>query len=195
MNYALSNRIAYIPTTQYIKEYRNVEKFIGFCKTCHTFGKSWACPPFDYDSKDILDKYKHSYIIGTQVVFSEEFILSSKDKEINKLSQSIMKDVRKELDCKLLNIERSYETSRVLFAGNCHWCPNQVCTRVNNEACRFPHLIRPSLEAYGFDISKTTAELLHLELKWGKDGFLPNYFILVSGILSNEIIPNLEDLL
>lgn len=195
MNYTLINKLAYIPTNEYMDKYRDVERFIGFCKTCHTFGKSWACPPFDYDSKDILDKYKHCYVIGTQVIFSEDFIASSKDKEINALSQSIMRDVRAKFDHRLLNIEKKYSSSKVLFAGNCHWCPNQVCTRTLNEPCRYPTLIRPSLEAYGFDISKTTSELLQLELKWGKNGFLPPYFILVSGILSNEEITDLDILL
>lgn len=195
MNYTLSNKLAYIPTAEYVEKYRDVERFIGFCKTCHTFGKSWACPPFNYDSKDILDKYEHSYVIGTQVIFSDEFIERSKNKEINALSQSIMRDVRASFDHKLLDIEKKYPTSKVLFAGNCHWCPNHVCTRTLDQPCRYPELIRPSLEAYGFDISKTTSDLLKLELKWGKNGMLPPYFILVSGILSNELIPDLDHLL
>ena len=46
--------------------------------------------------------------------------------------------------------------------------------------------VRPSLEAFGFDIAKTLSELFNIELLWGKDGKLPEYLVLVSGFFHNE---------
>lgn len=45
--------------------------------------------------------------------------------------------------------------------------------------------VRPSLEACGFDIGKTTAELFGIDLKWGTDGKLPEYLTLVCGFFHN----------
>ena len=45
--------------------------------------------------------------------------------------------------------------------------------------------VRPSLEAIGFDISKTAKDLLGLEIKWSQDGFIPEYLTLVCGIFYN----------
>ncbi len=42
--------------------------------------------------------------------------------------------------------------------------------------------VRPSLEAFGFDISKTAKELLGLEIKWSSGDFIPEYLTLVGGI-------------
>ena len=41
--------------------------------------------------------------------------------------------------------------------------------------------VRPSLESLGFDLSKTLAELFGIELRWSKDGLLPEYLVLVCG--------------
>ena len=60
------------------------------------------------------------------------------------------------------------------------------CTRNCGTPCRHPEKVRPSLEAFGFDIAKTLAELFNIELLWGKDGKLPEYLVLVSGFFHNE---------
>ena len=61
-----------------------------------------------------------------------------------------------------------------------------VSTRPLGLPCRHPELVRPSLEAYGFDISRTTNELFGIELLWGKDGMLPKYLTLVCGFFHNS---------
>ena len=47
-------------------------------------------------------------------------------------------------------------------------------------------MIRPSLEACGFDIGKTVSELLHIELKWSDNGKMPEYLTLVGGVFKND---------
>ena len=46
--------------------------------------------------------------------------------------------------------------------------------------------MRYSIEALGGDVSKTAADLLDLELKWGKNGELPEYFVLVGGMIYSD---------
>ena len=45
-----------------------------------------------------------------------------------------------------------------------------------------PAKVRPSLEAFGFDMSKTAKELLGLEIKWSDGVHIPEYLTLVCGI-------------
>ena len=63
---------------------------------------------------------------------------------------------------------------------------DSYCTRVNEEPCRHPEKMRYSIEALGGDVSKTAADLLDLELKWGKNGELPEYFVLVGGMIYSD---------
>lgn len=66
--------------------------------------------------------------------------------------------------------------------GRCVYCSGRECTRLAGERCRYPDKVRPSLEAFGFDIGKTLRELFGIEIKWCRDGYLPEYLMLVSGL-------------
>lgn len=97
-------------------------------------------------------------------------------------------EVRLTLDKELLQLEKEYPNSRAFFAGTCHICPAEKCTRVTGDTCIAPDRVRPALEAFGFDITKTAAQLLHIEMKWSREGILPEYFTMVSGFFTNHII-------
>ena len=58
----------------------------------------------------------------------------------------------------------------------------EPCARIDGKPCRHPDKVRPSLEAFGFDISKTAKDLLGLEIKWSKGDLIPEYLTLVGGI-------------
>lgn len=45
-----------------------------------------------------------------------------------------------------------------------------------------PESIRPSLEAMGFDISRTASGIFGIPLQWASDGNPPAYLTLVSGL-------------
>ena len=62
-------------------------------------------------------------------------------------------------------------------------CLSELETELGGFACGITgDENRPSLEAFGFDVEKTSKELLGVEIKWGKDGCLPPYLMLVCGI-------------
>lgn len=63
--------------------------------------------------------------------------------------------------------------------------PRRKRTRPTGEPCRHPDKVRPSLEACGFDIGRTTTELFGMDLKWGTDGRIPEYLLLVCGFFHN----------
>lgn len=70
---------------------------------------------------------------------------------------------------------------RGFHGGTCIHCPEGSCTRPEGRPCRHPELVRPSLEACGFDVARTASELFGIELKWGSGGRMPEYLTLVCG--------------
>ena len=88
---------------------------------------------------------------------------------------------RERLERRLLEMERRYGGRSFAYVGSCLYCPEGTCTRPEGNPCRHPELVRPSLEACGFDIGRTTSELFGIELKWGADGKMPEYLTLVCG--------------
>lgn len=180
---------AEIDLEEYIRDYREPEKFIGYCKQCDRYNSCWTCPPFDFDTEEYIVLYDRAYIIGTKINLSEELIRDNQGwDKCTKISYEIIEKVRKVLDQKLLMLEKHNPQSKAFFAGTCHICAKEKCTRIKGEPCIAPESIRPSLESFGFDISKTSSELLKVEMLWSKEGVLPEYFTLVSGIFTSKEI-------
>ena len=92
----------------------------------------------------------------------------------------------------MLELETQYQGSLAFFAGSCFLCRKEDCTRRSGKECIYPDKARSSLEAYGFDIAKTSSELLGIELVWSKGLVLPEYFTLVSGLFTDHEIDPFE---
>lgn len=169
--YIITHTVASVDVKKYIDTYRDVDKFILFCKRCDRYGALWSCPPFGFDILGYLSDYKKAYIIGTKVINESRADFSQ-----------IMEEVRKVLDEELLAMEKKYPGSRAFFAGSCLLCPAGECQRRKGNPCISPDKVRPSLESLGFDIVKTSSQLLGIELLWGENGILPEYLTLVSAL-------------
>jgi len=192
--YAYKTYITNLNVSDYIENYRDADKFIVFCKQCDRYCNCWACPPYDFDTTDYISKYNKIYIIGTKIIISKETRLNYKSAEENRIvGAEIIASVRRNLDAQLLKIESEIPDSRVFFAGTCHICNKEECTRIKNKPCPYPDKIRHSLESFGFDIGKTTEGLLNIKLKWSSDGSFPEYLTLVSGLFTNRTIDNIEN--
>ena len=189
----VKHKIVRVLAPNYIEEYCNGAQFIEQCKECNNYGNLWACPPFDYDTLATIIGYKYVHIIGSQIFIDEATRYTPTDTtEHNTLSYQIMEQARSGIDGQLLELENRYSGSLCFFAGSCLLCPKEHCTRPTNTPCTHPTRMRPSLEAYGFDISKTTLELLGIEIKWSTGLVLPPYFTFVSALFTNHKIDNLE---
>lgn len=188
--YTFSHKVSSVPVIEYIADYRDADRFIAYCKECERYDRYWSCPPFHFDTLEYISVYKTAFIIGTQIV-PDTFAM--KDSSQNKEAvYRMIEEVRSVLDPKLLNMETLLSDSRAFFAGTCHICPAEKCERIFGRPCIAPGRMRPTLEAFGFDIGKTTSQLLGMEMKWGKNGTLPEYFILVSGFFTNQNIDRSE---
>lgn len=191
--FSIENHVTDIFTVDYIKSYRDSDRFIACCQVCDKYKNCWACPPYDFDTDKYISKYKKVYIIGTKIIPAKEVTVGCTDGEACKrVGTELIKEARKVLDNVLLKIEGDFSDSRALFAGTCHVCDVNDCTRIVGKSCRYPDKIRYSLESFGFDIGKTTQELLKIELKWSQNGSFPEYLTLVSALFSNDEITDLS---
>lgn len=184
-----------IDLENYIKNFRDKDKFIAFCKECNKYNTCWACPPFNFDTEYYISKYKKAFIVGTKIILSDELINANIGEEkCCKTAYEITQNTRKILDNNLLNLEKQFLNSKAFFAGTCYLCSE--CEKTKNKPCVFPEKVRPSLEAFGFDVSKTSSEILGVEMKWSQKGVLPEYFMLVSGFFTNHELPikNIEQI-
>ena len=187
--YMFSHFSVNIGVEELIHSYRDAEKFIVYCKECKRYNTCWACPPFDFNTDECLTSYQTAYIIGTKIILNKEAIDNYQGwDKCTKISYEIIKKVRKRLDNTLLKLEKQYPESKAFFAGTCHLCPLEKCTRIIGKPCILPERIRPSLEAFGFDVSKISSELLNIEMKWSRNGILPEYFTMVSGFFTAKKI-------
>lgn len=168
-----------ITTDEYISRFRDADRFIGYCRACSNYNRSWACPPFSHDLEKELHGYRNLLLIATKITPDKSDLPFTE-------SRRVIYPERKRLEHRLLEMERIYGGRAFAYVGLCLYCPEGACTRPLGLPCRHPELVRPSLEAYGFDISRTTSELFGIELLWGKDGMLPKYLTLVCGFFHNS---------
>lgn len=171
-----------IAVEEYVARFRDAERILALCRQCPNYGKSWGCPPFDYDTDAILRKYQYVHLVAVKITPAEENIPIEK-------SQNLLIPERLKIEKELLELERRYDGRAFTFVGKCLYCGDASCARTCNRPCRHPDKVRPSLEAFGFDITRTLSELFGIELLWGKEGVLPPYLTLVCALFHNSAEP------
>ena len=187
--YRTETAFASLKVSQYLSRFRDVGKFIVFCRECGRYGTCWACPPYEFDTEVYLSGYRTAWVIGTKVIADdavrEECARIGNAVEVGR---ELLRLARQGIDACLLAMERKYPDSKAFFAGTCMLCPEDGCTRAESRPCIHPERVRPSLEAFGLDMGRTASELLGIEMKWSQHGELPEYFTLVSGFFTNSQI-------
>lgn len=169
---------ASLSAAEYIAVYRDARRFGACCRACPNYGRSWACPPFDFDMDDYLSGYRTALIIATKITpVSRDLPLSE--------AERLLRPERQWHERLLLDLEARYGGRAFAYAGTCLYCPKGSCTRPEGLPCRHPERVRPSLEACGFDLCRTTESLMGIPLRWSTDGRLPEYLTLVSGFFHN----------
>lgn len=177
-------RTAEITVESYMARYRDAERFMAFCRQCGNYGRSWACPPFGVDAGQKLSMWHNALIVAVSMEITPGH---SVDEAMN-----LMRPARISLEKTLLGLERQHGGMAFGFSGQCPYC--RQCTRGQGEACRHPDLVRPALEAYGFDVGRTAEELLGIRLQWAAAGKLPRRLTLVGALFHdmplNSIMPD-----
>ena len=168
---------AQLAVSEYIARFRRADYFLSLCRECTNFGRRYGCPPFDYDVLERMQRYTTATIIGVQIMPEEK-------KLPLQMSQELMAPVIRELTQELLTEEKRTGGLSFGFAGGCTLCGDKPCARITGEPCRHPDRVRSSLESYGFDLAKTSEELFNTPILWSRNGYIPDYLMLICGIFS-----------
>lgn len=183
----IQHTLANLPLATYIASYRDRDRFLGYCRQCRNYERRWSCPPFSFDPERLLARYTHLWIIGTRIEPDdfERRPCHSQAERIERCRQLIT-IARQILDDDLLHLEEQFPGSLSLLPGCCFRCPEESCTRIQGQPCRHPEKLRHSLESFGFDVGRTTSDLLGIDLQWSYDEQMPPYLTLVSGLLTRD---------
>lgn len=124
---------------------------------CDRWGKYWTCPPHMAISEE---KFMAAF-----AAYENAILLQCTDPQ---LGQEVTLAIEKEA---MLTHGASFAMALVLCV-KCNPCAYP-------EPCKFPHLARPSMDAYGIDIGKTVAPL-GFEVKLDPGGrLLPAWYSMV----------------
>lgn len=162
-----------MPARDYIERFRDAERFMECCRQCKAFGHTWACPPFSHDCEAELRRYSTVFLKATKIYF--------RSRDAARYERQVLPE-RWRLESEMRRMERLTGGRAFVNVGRCLHCPEGNCTRLSGEPCRHPELVRPSLEAYGFDLTRTATELFGIDMKWGAGGQLPEYLTLICAV-------------
>ena len=163
---------------------RFAEKFMAFCRECRNYGANWACPPFDFDVPEYLDRYDRCCVFGVKMNHDEAVLARIKTSEqAAAYSAEIFKTVKDKLLALLFHLEEKFPGSVGASAGGCSFCG--PCARSEGTPCPTPGRVRYSLESLGFDVVTISEKLLGVKILWGRDS-LPPYQTLVNALFFRE---------
>ncbi len=183
MNYTVTNKQVTIAADELIARYRDVERIRQYCLQCPGYGKTWNCPPFDFDPRIVSDGFKTVKLMATTIEFDEATRAACKSPEESAaVGRQAMEQVWETLLPRLHEMERETPGSRC-FTFRCSLCP-EGCTRPEGLPCRHPELLRHSLESVGFDIEAMTRDLLGITLEWSTDGSLSRHITLITALFT-----------
>ncbi|MBR5118256.1 MAG: DUF2284 domain-containing protein [Muribaculaceae bacterium] len=176
--YDVEEVVAEVDRERYVREFRDVATFEACCQQCPNYGKRWGCPPFDHDTLQDLMPYNKVMIIGLKITPHDR-------KMPIEQVYDLMRPELERMNKRLITLEDEKNGMAFGFVGKCPYCNGAPCARQQGKPCRHPDVVRPSLEAYGFNVSKTASELLGIDMVWSKDKTIPRYLTLVCGLFFN----------
>ena len=181
----IENFQADILIEEYLRECVDVPTFLEFCKECSNYGRLWCCPPYTFDvEKDYWDKYRTIRIMGRKLYLPKELTgRSYTQNEEWKITEEFLIPYKAQLEEEILLEEKKNPGSVSLSSGACLHCERAECARLADKPCRFPNKMRYSIESLGGNVGKTVTKYLHQELQWVEEGKLPEYFMLIYGLL------------
>jgi len=116
---------------------------------CHSYGKSWACPPGCgeiEDSNETFKRYERGIVFQTVANMEDEFDFET--------TMQAARDHRERFNTLIEKVRESGLSRDIVLlvgAGSCTICPE--CS-YPDAPCRFPDKIFPSMEALGLMVSE-----------------------------------------
>lgn len=142
---------AELPAEEFLRRYYS-DAFAAACRDSPGYGRRWCCPPLpDVD----LRTYSTALIVAFRLVTTADDPVVTAAPLLRRYTAL------------LLGIERRSGGRAFGFCGMCRLC--RVCTRTSGRPCRHSAIVRPPLEAFGFDLGLVADELLGMPLQWAPD--------------------------
>jgi len=187
MDYSVEFRKNKMSMGLFRQRYQDKEKYMEYCRACPRYNTVWSCPPLDIDSEDYLSRFEWMNVAGAKINL-ERHVIEEADTadKIKAVGWGIVSEVKMRMDDKLRKLEKELPGSISLSSGGCNLC--RECSRKEGQTCRQPDKMRYSLDAFGFDLSAITQDMLGIEIQWCRDR-LPDYFTLVHGIMTVDEVP------
>ncbi len=174
-NYTISEFGYVIPISEILADKVDPPKFLELCKACENYGNRWCCPPRNEDSLAFWAQYDEFLLIARMLRpmpgMTEQEAIAAIEKERAQFSDDLL--------------NRETKDSYALAAGPCTRC-GDVCMRALGGLCNFPEKVRYSIASLGGDVGKMTERYLGKSLEWIQNGVLPEYFMLVGGVLKKS---------
>lgn len=178
-------RKAALPVDQLLSNYVDAPKFLAACEHCPNYGRIGSCPPYDFSVTDYWRDYDSLEALCVQAFVPDELRARVySQEELNAAVESVIAEARGALDSRLAGEEAAQPGSRMLSAGKCVRCADCACA--HGQPCRFPEEVRYSIESLGGDVVALARDLFDLPLLWAEGGQLPEYFVLVGGLLKKR---------
>lgn len=167
---------------RFIEGYVDIARFAACCAECRGYGRTWACPPYEFDPMEIWRSYESVLLYAKKVIVPEELLCRRFEKrELAAEYNGLLLPVKRELMRELYAMERERPGSLALSAGGCDICAE--CTRGEGLPCRFPDKLRYSVESLGGDVLKSIEDFFGETILWAEDGRLPEHYILLGALL------------
>lgn len=176
-----------IPVKNFLKDFVDIPRFLKLCEECHNYNQVWSCPEYDFDPLDIWNQYKTLDLVVVKVLYDEKaWGISYTNEEIFSIVKSSLLKEKEDLLEEYLEEEKMQAQSLFLSAGSCDVCgqgSEGACSKPDGKPCRYPDKMRYSVESLGGDVVKAAKTLFDLELKWSDGKRLPEYYMLMCGLL------------
>lgn len=172
-----------VDVSQYYENYVDFEEVSKLCiEEQEMLGYNWNYPPFDFDVDEVWNSYNKLKIIAFKIDFSPEEL----EHEFSPEELEFVLKRFERMKVKLMNEIYMLESEDAmgLFLGKCNLCMR--CTREFGAPCKMPPRMRYSLESLGAYVDKTIEDMFGYEIKYAKDGKLPEYLIFVGGLLYDK---------
>lgn len=170
------------PVSDFVKSCVDIPRFLGSCRECPNYNKRWSCPPYSFSVEAVWKQYKDILLYERKIPISKELQKNEySQEEINETCRALLAPAKRQMTDDLLTLEAQNPGSRALFAGTCEFCDD--CNKESGEPCRHPDLMRYSIEALGGNVALAAQIYFDDDILWAKDGHLPEYYILLGGLL------------
>ena len=171
-----------VSVNEFCERFFDGEKFALACARCPGYGRTWACPPYDFDPIDLWRSYNSFLLYAKKVFVPDE--LRNVEMEAAELAESyheLLAPVKAQLMDELFALENEHEGSLALSGGGCDICAE--CARDRGEPCVCSERMRYSVESLGGDVGGSLGRWFGEKLLWAEGGHLPEYFIIMGGLL------------